>query len=150
VDVVPYIVTYNGMATGPCVDRCVESLMAGAPPSFGAAIEQVEIYAHCRTREPIIASLSLMHERFQRRLTTLPFLRFRRRTRLFVVAYASELLYEALFRSDEAPLSPADFHRLCREFAGALSLIRRRVRRSDDFDLDGLDGHLRRRIESLE
>jgi hypothetical protein len=121
-DVVPFIVTYNGIATGPCVNRCAEYLMAGSPPSFGAAIERVDIYAHCQTREPIIDSLTFMFERFQKRLTTLPFLRFRRKARLFEVAYLSGFVYaETLFHSAEASLSLADFNGLCREFAEALT-----------------------------
>jgi hypothetical protein len=151
VEVVPFIVTYNGMASGPCVNRCVEHLMAGAPPSFGAAIERVDIYAHCQTREPVIYSLAFMYERFQGRLTTLPFLRFRRKTRLFEVAYASKLVHaEAMFRSAKTALPPADFNCVCREFADALSLIRHRVKRSDNFDLDGLDAQLKRQLEFLE
>jgi hypothetical protein len=86
VKVVPFIVTYNGMASGPCLNRCVEHLTAGTPPSFGAAIERVDIYAHCQTRDPVNPSLGFMYDRFQSRLTTLPFLRFRRKTRLFEVA----------------------------------------------------------------
>jgi hypothetical protein len=150
VDVLPFIVTYNGMATGPCIERCVEHLMAGAPSSFGALIERVDIYAHCQTREPLNPGLASMHERFQDRLATLPFLRLRRSARLFGVAYASQFLHsKAMFGAEESVLSPADFRLVCREFAGALSSIRRRVKRSDDFDTDGLDEHLRRRLESL-
>jgi hypothetical protein len=151
VELVPFIVTYNGMAAGPCADRCVEHLMAGAPPSFGAAIERIDIYAHCQIREPINVLLSFMYERFQDRLTTLPFLRFRRKPRLFEIGYVSGFIYaKALFSSNGVALAPADFNCLCREFAAALSLVRRRIRPSDDFDIDGLDVHLRRRIESLE
>ena len=148
-DVVPFIVTYNGMATGPCM-RCIERLMSGAPPSFGTLIERVDIYAHCQTREPLISGLASMYGRFQDRLATMPYLRLRRSTRLFEVAYASQLMHsKSMFGAEESVLSPADFRLACREFAGALSLIRRRVRRSDDFDIDGLDEHLRRRLESL-
>jgi hypothetical protein len=151
VDVVPFIVTCNSMATGPWVKRCAEYLMAGAPPGFGAAIERVDIYAHCQTREPIVASLAFMSERFQSRLATLPFLRFRRKARLFEVAYASGFVYaKSMFGAAEGSLSPADFKGLCREFAEALSLIRHRLKRSDDFDSDALNVHLQRRIGSLE
>jgi hypothetical protein len=151
VKVVPFIVTYNGMAGGPCLDRCVEHLMGGAPPSFGAAIERVDIYAHCQTRDPVNPSLASMYDRFQSRLTTLPFLRFRRKTRLFEVAYVSSLLYsEAMFRSAKTEFALADYHCVCREFAEALSLIRHRVKRSDDFDPDGLEAHLKHRIEQIE
>ena len=66
-EVVPFIVTYNGMATGPCVKRCVEYLMADRQHSFGAAIERVDLYPHCQTREPIIAGLKSMRDRFEAR-----------------------------------------------------------------------------------
>jgi hypothetical protein len=150
VDVVPFVVTYNGMATGPCIKRCVEYLMSGAPPSFGILIERVDIYAHCQTRDPINPGLASMHERFQDRLATLPFLRLRRSPRLFEVSYASQLLHSgSMFRAEESVLPTVDFRLVCREFADALSSIRRRVKRSDGFDIDGLDEHLRRRLESL-
>ncbi len=149
-EVVPFIVTYNGMAAGPCVNRCAEYVMSAAPQSFGAAIERVDIYAHCQTSEAITSSLRSMDKRFQVRLATLPYLRFRRKARLFEIAYASQFVFaEKLFESDEAVLSLTDFDRLCCEFAEALALIRRRVKPSDDFDLDGLDLHIRRRIQSL-
>ena len=61
-EVVPFVVTYNGMATGPCVKRCVEHLMADRQRSFGAAIERVDLYPHCQTREPIIAGLESMRD----------------------------------------------------------------------------------------
>jgi hypothetical protein len=61
------------------------------------------------------------------------------------------LLYsEAMFRSAKAEFALADYHCACREFAEALSLIRYRVKRSDDFDPDGLEAHLKHRIEQFE
>lgn len=149
-EVVPFIVTYNGMATGPAVKRCLEALLGKRPRSFGSAIQRVDLYPHCQTREPIIAGLESMRERFQARLASLPFVRFRRKLRLFEVAYASQLVHsEAMFGSSAAGLFPAEFDCVCREFAVALSLIRRRVTRTDDFDVAGLEAHLQRRLESL-
>jgi hypothetical protein len=148
-EVVPFVVKYNGMTTGPCIKRCVELLMTDAP-SFGAAIERVDLYPHCQTREPIIAGLEFMRDRFQDRLATLPFIRFRRKARLFEVAYASAWVHsDAMFGASVVELPPAEFVCLCREFAAALSLIRRRVKRSDAFDMVGFETHLQRRLESL-
>jgi hypothetical protein len=149
VEVVPFIVTYNGMATGPCIKRCVEHLMAGAP-SFGAAIERVDLYPHCQTRDPILAGLEFIRDRFQARLATLPFIRFRRKARLFEVAYASQWVHsEALFGASVVNLSPAEFACLCREFAAALALIRRPIKRLDAFDVCEFEAHLQRRLETL-
>jgi hypothetical protein len=113
VEVVPFVVTYNGMATGPCIKRCVEHLMAEAP-SFGAAIDRVDLYPHCQTRDPIIAGLELMRDRFQARLATLPFVRFRRQSRLFEVAYASQWVHSGAMFKAWVDLSPAEFGCLCR------------------------------------
>ena len=148
--VVPFVVTYNGMGTGSSIKRCVEFLMADGTPSFGAAIEEVDLYAHCHTREPLIESLASMHERFEARLPTLPYLKFRRKARLFEIAFPSRFLHdESLFGSDEVTLSSAHFDCLCREFAAAMFLIRRRITSSDAFDIDGLESHLQRRLELL-
>lgn len=149
-EVVPWVITYNGMATGPCVYRCVEYLLGEPPRGFGTAIEQVDLYLHCQTCDPILSDLDGMRDRFQARLATLPFIRFRRTRRLFEVAYASRLMHrEELFGADKVALSTAEFGRLCREFAAALLLVRRRLKRSDDFDLAGLEAHLQRQLALL-
>jgi hypothetical protein len=54
VKIVPLIVTYNGGASGPCIMRVVEYLTAKGPASFGTAIEQIDIYPRCQTRDRII------------------------------------------------------------------------------------------------
>lgn len=149
-EVVPFVVTYNGMATGPAIKRCVEHLLGAPPPNFGDAIERVDLYPHCQTREPIVAGLEWMQDRFQTRLATLPFVRFRRKLRLFEVAYVSQWVHsKAMFESSELALSPADFDCLCREFVAAMSLIWPRLKRTDTFDVAGLEAHLQRRLESL-
>ena len=149
-EVVPFVVTYNGMATAPAFKRCVEYLLGKRPQSFGAMIERVNLYPHCQTSEPIIVGLEPMLDRFQARLATLPFVRFRRKLRLFEVAYASQWVHsEAVFGASKVELSPAEFGCLCREFVAALSLIRRRVKETDAFDVAGLEAHLQRRLGSL-
>lgn len=148
--VTPFVVTYNGMATGPSIKRCVEYLMTDAPSTFGAAIEQVDVYAHCQTTDLIADSFADMNARFQVRLATLPLLRFKRKSCLLEVSYASQILHsDAMFESSSGSLLVAEFNCLCREFAGVLSLARRRLTRSDAFDIDSLDSHLRNRLALL-
>ena len=149
-EIVPFIITYNGMATGSCVTQCAEYLMNDAP-DFGAAIKRVDIYAHCQTSDAVVASLASMDERFQQRINKLPMIRFRRKSQLVEISYASAFLYtDALFGKEKIPLSAANFGCLCREFAAALSLIQRRIKLSDDFDMDALNMQLQRRLASLE
>jgi hypothetical protein len=151
VKIVPLIVTYNAMASGPCIKRCVEYLTAEGPASFGTAIEQIDIYPRCQTRDQIVPGLEFMIDRFQAGLATLPFIRFRRKARLFEVSYASEWVHSSeMFGASRIELSPTEFKCLCREFAAALSLVRRRIKKSDDFDVDAFEAHLQRRVESLD
>jgi hypothetical protein len=89
-------------------------------------------------------------DRFQAGLANLPFIRFRRKARLFEVSYASEWIHSnAMFGARLVELSSSEFNCLCREFAAALSLVRCRVKKSDDFDIDAFEAHLRRRVNSL-
>ena len=146
----PFIVTYNGGATGPCIARCVEHLTAEGPASFGTAIERIDIYVRCQTRDPLVPGLEFLMNRFQAGLATLPFIRFRRKARLFELSYASEWVHSSeMFGASIIELPPAEFGCLCREFAAALSLVRRRVKKSDDFDVEGFEAHLERRVEIL-
>lgn len=149
-EIVPFIVTYNGMASGPCIKQCAEYLTADGPSSSGPAIERIDIYPRCHTRDPIIAGLEFMVDRFQAGLATLPFIRFRRKLRLFEVSYESKLVHSSvMFGPKVVEFSPSDFNCICREFATALSFVRHRVKKSDDFDVDAFELHLHRRIECL-
>jgi hypothetical protein len=150
VKIVPTIMLYNGFAFGPHIKRCAEYLTAEGPASFGTAIEQIEIYAYCQTLDPIIPGLESMMERFQDHLAKLPLKTFRRRARLFKVSYASEWVHSsAMFGASVIELSPSEFNCLCREFAAALSSVRSRVKKSDDFDVNAFEKHLQRRVETL-
>jgi hypothetical protein len=149
--IVPFIVTYNGGATGPCIDRCVEHLTAEGPSSFGTAIERVDIYIRCQTRDQMVPGLEFLMDRFQAGLATLPFIRFRRKARLFELSYASEWVHSSeMFGASKIELPPTEFNCLCRELAAVLSLVRRRVKKSDDFDIDAFETHLQRRVRSLD
>jgi hypothetical protein len=125
--------------------------MAGGSDSFGTAIEQIDVYPRCQMRDPIIPGLEFMLHRFQEGLETLPFIRFRRKARLFEVSYASAWVHsDAMFGASKIELPPSEFDCLVREFAAALSLVRTRVKKSDDFNVDAFEAQLRRRVESLD
>ena len=79
VEVVPFVVAYNLVSTGPCINRCVEYPLGERPCGFGEAIEPMPLYPHFETRAPIISGLASMRGRFQASLVSLPFLWFRRR-----------------------------------------------------------------------
>ncbi len=148
--IIPLIVTCNGGGSGPCIMRCVEYLIGEGPVSFGTAIEKIELYPRCQTRDPIILGDEFLMDRFQAGLATLPFLRFSRKARLFEISYASEWVYsKAMFGASIIELPSSEFQLFCREFANALSLVRRRIKKSDDFDVEGFEAHLHRRIEQL-
>lgn len=149
--IVPLIMAYNSGGSGPCIMRCVEYLTAGGPKSFGTAIEQIEIYARCQTRDPIVPGSQSLMDEFQAGLATLPYIRFQRKAKLFVVSYASEWLYSwAMLGASVIELPSPEFRCLVREFAAALALVRRRIKKSDDFDVDAFETHLQRRVESLD
>lgn len=148
--VVPWVVTYNAMATGPCVSRCVTHLMGKRPKSLGTAIELVELYPHCQSRERVLPTLGNMRDRFQVRLGTLPLVRFYRTRRRFTVSYSSAFIFrDELFGAAKIELPTNEFGLLCREFADALLLVRLRLKRSDNFDLAALEEHLKQRLALL-
>jgi hypothetical protein len=149
--IVPFIVTYNGGATGPCINRCVEYLTAEGPASFGTAVERIDICIRCQTRAPIVPGLEFLMDRFQAGLATLPFIRFRRKARLFDLSYASKWVHSSeMFAASMIELPLSEFDCLCRELAAVLSFVLRRVKKSDGFDVDAFEAHLQRRVESLD
>ena len=139
------------MAYGPCITRCSDYLAPEGADSFGTAIEQIDIYARCQTRDPIIPGLEFMDDRFQAGLKTLPFIRFRRKARLFELSYASDWIHSSeMFGAANIELAPHEFSCLCREFSATLFSMRRRLKKSDDFDVDLFETILQRRVENLD
>jgi hypothetical protein len=148
--IVPFIVTFNSMSTGPRLNQCVDFLMTNASPSFGTAIEQIDLYARCQTKDNIPDGLEFLMDRFQKGLTTLPYIRFRRKLRLFEISYESRWVHSSdFFKENGSEFSRSDFDAICREFATSLALVRRRIKKTDDFDVGSFEGHLLRRIDCL-
>jgi hypothetical protein len=146
----PWIIIYNGGSTGPCIYRCMEYLLGKRPRSFGTAVAEVELYAHCHTRARTEPGLGGMRKEFDARLATFPYVRFARARRQLVVHFASNFIHrDSLFGASDLDLPTNDFALLCREFAAALLLIRTRLKKSDAFDVVGLEEHLQRRLAPL-
>ena len=149
--ILAYMVTYDSGGSGPCIMRCVEYLTGGAPETFGTAIDQIEIYPRCQSRDPIAPGSEFLIERFQEGLATLPFIRFRRKAKLVEISYASQWLFSKdFFAASDIELPANEFNCLVREFAAALSMVRKRVTKSDDFDVDAFEAHLQRRVQDLD
>lgn len=134
------------MECGPELNRCAAYLLIDMPPHLGAAIERVDIYPRCQTSDPIDQSLVQLNNRFQENLEKLPFIRFKRKEKLLEVSYLSKFIYSS---SMKPPLPPADFACLCREFAWALTQARKRLKKTDDFNIDLLEKHLEARLATL-
>jgi hypothetical protein len=151
VKIIPWIVTYNGMGTGPSLQHCVDFLLMKAPRSFGPAIAQVDIYAHCRSRGRTPDGLDFMRDRFRANALTLPKVWFRRKSRLVEIAYFSRLLSVAEMFEEESS-DALDLHyflTFCREFASALLMIEERLKPADKFDMEAFRAHLRERLNDL-
>jgi hypothetical protein len=150
VKIAPFIVFYDGMGTGPSLRLCVDFLLMNAPPSFGSAIKQVDIYAHCRSRGRIKKTLDSMSERFRVWVQTLPKVWFRRKSQLFEIAYFSRLLYfKEMFGSNRRPLDLRYFITFCQEFGSVLMMIEERLKPTDDFDLTAFRTHIEQRLSDL-
>lgn len=147
--VIPWIVTYNGMGTGPSIKQCAGFLLTNAP-SFGSSVTQIEIYAHCRTRGRAVKNLDFMRDRFRARVLTLPKVWFRRKRKLIEVAYFSRMWsVEAMFGEDPPPLDLRSFRTFCQEFGSAMLMIEERVRPADNFNLAAFRLHVQERLSEL-
>lgn len=151
IEVKAYIVTYNAMGGDPSLVRCVDFLLVNAPSSFGSAIKEVEIYAHCQSRGRPLKTLGFMRARFRERILKLPNVSFHRKARRFVVSYLSQLPVPVGMFGENATrlLSPRDFATYCQEFATALLMIEKRLKPTDDFDMHSLRTHLQQRLSSF-
>jgi hypothetical protein len=145
-----WIVIYNGGGGNSVVSFLGDFLLLGAPASFGSAIETVHIYAHFRNKGRPKKTLESMAKSFRKRLKTLPLVWFKRKKRVFEIAYFSKLAsVEEVCEPKSKHPSLALFRDGCREIVSALSLIRERLKPTDDFDFEGFDSHLQRRLGQL-
>src|ERR1700722_18004742 len=148
--ITPWLVNYNGMGTGPSLQLCVDFLLLNAPRSFGPAIREVEIFAHCHNRGRTKKTLQFMRDRFRENLATLPKVWFRRKTKVVQIAYFSRVIFsDELFAEDERPLELCPFVTLCREFGSVLSIVEQRLKPNDQFDVAALKKQIENQLGGL-
>ena len=114
--------------------------------SFGTAITTIDIYVHFKSTKPPLKTLDLMLERFEVRLKTLPLCWFKRKNKLFEVAYYSEICsIEDIDRQPDLSV----FNGLCVEVVEATRLISKRIKSKDDFDFGVLCSHFEQRLNQM-
>jgi len=142
------------MGGHPVLSFAGDFLLRGARESCGSAIRSIELYAHLRSRrKPTPGDLGLA-ERFEERLKTFPLARFKRKQCFFEIAYLSNLGdAEELFDPQVNPASRsvplALFRDACHEIAAVLSIIGKRIKSSDDFDVKAFGLWLKRRLDEV-
>jgi hypothetical protein len=145
-----WLVKYNGMGGHPVVSYIGDFLLPDSSESFGSAIETVEIYAHLASAGQPRKTLESMAESFRERLAKLPQTRFKRKARVFEIAYHSKLGDgEEMLKWQPDFISLEMFHEGCREIVTAVSLIGPRLKRTDDFDFRAFESYLRRRLDEV-
>ena len=109
-------------------------MIAGMPPTVGSAVSEFELYARC----------------FKPTDKRPPMVTFRRKRRLFVVAFPSKLRFPTADLEKPVEGCPVSmFRQTCIEVAAALELIGKRIKPSDNFNFPVFQEHLRRRIDQL-
>jgi uncharacterized protein YfeS len=117
-------------------------------PSFGDAIEEIEVIVHFRSDGPPRKTLESMYDIFHAGLSALPKVTFRRKKRKAELSFYSELLTaREVERSRQLSLDL--FCNGCREVVKNVKLLRRRIRKDDAFDFAEFQSWLDQRVERL-
>jgi hypothetical protein len=144
------LVTYNGMGGHPALSFVGDFLLAGAPRSFGAAIETIDIYAHLPHTGRHPRNLASMAVQYRKRLKTLPLAWFKRKKRLVEIAYASTAgTGETLLGRRPSVVRRAPFAAACREVISLLPVVQARLKRGDRFDMVSFASQLERRLRAI-
>src|SRR5687768_3652888 len=147
-----WLKTYNGMVGHPDLLLVGDLLFPASSPSFGDSIAGFDVYAHVELAGQPLPGLESMLERFHARLATLPLSWLRRKQRLVEVAYHSRLGGAVeLFENETAPAEVSTIRTAYREIADVLAeRVRKSVKRSDGFDVEGFGAFLRSRRTTLD
>jgi uncharacterized protein YfeS len=135
--------TYGGHTTLSLIGQ----YFASGQPNFGSAIRELDINIYFASGEGPKKTLESLHERFRLFIERLPAAKFYRKKAKFEVSYVSRLGDSRLI--GYGPVKFDLFLSGAREIAGELSVIGRKLKRSDDFDFDGFSKWIRERLDSL-
>jgi uncharacterized protein YfeS len=127
--------SYNSFG-GSYIFSLVGELLAARLNDYGSGVEFVELVACLRSRtRKFPPTLEDMFDRFHDHFVReLPLVTFRRKLKRIEITFLSEHFYEG----DDArrKASPGKYKTAAEEVAGALPLLKRRIKPTDDFDAD--------------
>lgn len=129
-------VSYNG-GGGSVFFSVVGDLLTVRLGDYGAAVESIEMYAALASRTRKVANPSLrgmFNDWHQKFLKTRPYVAFRRNLKRAEIGFRSE----HFFAEDEEHGRPStkEYNLAAEEVAAALPLLKKRIKSSDDFDVD--------------
>ena len=134
-----WLVSYNAMGSHPVVSLA-GNLLIGSGTRLGKAANQIEIYAHLASGGRPIRGLGFMMKRFRENLATLPKVWFRRSQSRIDIAYPSYLGTPEALLDDECQIRKRIDLSLLRkasvEITGALQLVKKCIKPSDDCSVD--------------
>lgn len=136
--------TYGGHSTLSLVGRYFSS---GLPP-LGLALKEIEIIACFRSGTGPKKTLESIHANFERFITTLPLITFHRQKARFTLTFLSELGNSTTVAGYGPPRLDL-FNASAREIADRLTLLRSKLKASDDFRADVLDAEIRKKLGAL-
>jgi hypothetical protein len=147
------IVTYNSMGGHRAISYAGALLLGPKPPSFGTAISLIEVYCHIDGPEPPAPTLGPLLTRYRARVKTMPLGTFYRQPKRVELALHSSLRpKKRLVGYDPSPASPADVamvRTVYTEIASTFDLLRRKVKTTDDFDVERFLSYIRERAAEL-
>jgi hypothetical protein len=134
------------MGGHPVLSFAPDVLLAADSNSFGSAVGEIEICAHVEPARAPLRKSDFLMARFEDRLPTLPKAWFRRTNKRVEIAYHSHVGFaEDLLGGDFAAKKVPDaalLRRTCAEVAASLSMLKKCIKRSDDFDVGGFLGYV--------
>jgi uncharacterized protein YfeS len=102
--------------------------------NYGEAVGVIELTVHLRSTSPAQPNLSELRRGFDQRLESLPAIRFRRSAKTLTIDVVSERITAE--RAHEGPFEPETYKAAAGEVESALRLVGKRIKATDDFDLE--------------
>ncbi|QDT79703.1 hypothetical protein Mal35_31700 [Gimesia maris] len=141
-----YYRTYNSYGGHRTLSLIGDFLITGAP-SCGQALKELEVIIHIRNDGPPRKSLEEMFERFHTTLAELPRVTFyRKKHRVEITFYGEQF---DLSQIESRTLDLDLFCAASREIVNKMSLLQKRIRKTDDFDVQSFQLWLNSRLKEL-
>lgn len=141
-----YFRTYNSYGGHRTLTLVGDFLVTGAP-DFGTALSEIEVTIHFRSDGPPRKTLESMYERFHANLPQLPKVTYRRQKSKAEIVISSDLATAE--KIGERILSHSLFCATCSQVSQNLELVRKRLKKEDDFDFRAFRNWIDNRIDHL-